>query len=402
VDKEKDSSPPNQLSGVSLAVLEGTRPHDRSAGSEWFFVTRGFYSRILVDGSQLSSRGWVLQERLLSQRTIHFTDDASIYLESNIGLHHIDGGFEPSDQLFAGTRSMLNWFIHQQLKGHISRRDGESLRGHEISEAPSAQALSSCYLSWYGIVERYSKCSLTKAEDKLLAISGIALKLQQLTGDQYYCGMWGQRFHQCLLWLRAKEKLQGGRCIRAPTWSWAAYDGPVQFPYWSSSGDDSKIKPEVEIGNVLSMSLPPQNSSIGILNGLALLELRQAVRIRTGVRFVDGQMGKPSWIQVVNFEVLKSQTRFWAVHDDLGKPIGWAALDLDERIYSDGEIDKITCVKIASHTDDRPESGFKRGYLVLFIKLSPFGRKSWFRVGMGQITETSWFDNSTPDTVYLF
>jgi Heterokaryon incompatibility protein (HET) len=402
VDKEKDTSPPDHSSGVSLAVLEGTRAHEGSAGSEWFFVTHGFYSRILVDGSQLSSRGWVLQERLLSQRTIHFTDGGSIYLESNAGLYHVDGGLEPSDQLFAGIRSMLNWFIHQQLKGHVSHRAGEPLRAHEISETPSAQALSSCYLNWYGIVQRYSQCSLTKSEDKMLAISGIAQKLQQLTGDQYYCGMWRQRFHQCLLWLRERETLQGAQCLRAPTWSWAAYDGPVQFPCWNSSGDDSKIKPEVEIGDVLSVSLPLQNSSTGILNGLALLELRQAVTIRTGLRFFDGQTGKPSWIEVVNLEVLKSQTRFWAVHDDLGKRIGWATLDEEERMYLDGEVDKITCVKIASHADDRPESGFKRGYLVLFIKLSSLGPKSWFRVGMGQITDTSWFDNATVDTIYLF
>jgi Heterokaryon incompatibility protein (HET) len=404
VDEAKDASPSHQplRQGDSMGVQDKTKGPDSSTRSECFFVTHGFYSRVLVDGSQLSSRGWALQERLLSQRTIHFTNDGSIYLESNAGLHRVDGGLEASDPLFTSTRSMLNWLVHQQWKGHVSYRNGESVRVTEISETPSAQALSCGYWSWYGIVERYSKCSLTKSEDRLLAISGIALKLQQFTGDKYYCGMWGQRFHQCLLWLREKERLQGAQCLRAPTWSWACCDGPVQFPCWSSNGDDRKIQPEIDIGNALSLSLPLQNSSIGILNGLALLELRQAVRIRTGLRFFNGQTGMPNLVDVVRFEVLKSQTRFWEVHDDLGKRIGWAALDAEERMYLDGEVDKITCVKIASHSDDRPESGFERGYLVLFITPSSLGPKSWFRVGMGQITETSWFENASGDTMYLF
>jgi hypothetical protein len=375
---------------------------NRNGRSQFFFVSQGFNSRSHLDGSLLSGRGWVLQERLLSQRTVHFAIGGSIYLESNNVLEHVDAGRELRYQHFASVRSALNLLHQQQMKA-------PSLHSHDLSiaigEAPQtlpSQVLDNVWVDWYEIVSRYSTCTLTKPEDKLVALSGIARKLQQVTEDKYYSGIWAHRFHTCLLWLRGKDKLQRSPCIRAPTWSWAAYDGHIQYPVWTSTGNDTNMKAEISVGNVLSLSTPVQDSDTGIFNGPVCLELHDAVIIGTGLRFSDPQSGKPQWKRAYNCVALKSETRFWQVHDDHGRPIGWASQDEEAREDIDGEVDQITCVKIASHADDRVETGFDRGYLVLFVAKAGFGARSWFRKGMGQITEKRWFDGRAKGTIHLF
>jgi hypothetical protein len=87
------------------------------------------------------------------------------------------------------------------------------------------------------------------------------------------------------------------------------------------------------------------------------------------------------------------------VADDRGELVGWAAVGDEEREDIDGEEDLITYVKIASHKGDRSESGFVRGYLVLFVKQIEAGM--WSRVGMGEITKTVWFDNMMPGSVMI-
>jgi hypothetical protein len=117
----------------------------------------------------------------------------------------------------------------------------------------------------------------------------------------------------------------------------------------------------------------------------------------TGLRFMDGQTGKPTWVQPPNWEQLTAETRFWTVHDDSGRRVGWASLDREEREEIDGEEEMITCIAIASHTDDNPARGFIRGFLVLFVTRISSG--VWLRVGMGQITETALFENIAPTNI---
>jgi Heterokaryon incompatibility protein (HET) len=49
--------------------------------SNAFFVMDGFNSQSYLEHSELSTRGWVLQERILSQKPIHFCKNGVIYFE---------------------------------------------------------------------------------------------------------------------------------------------------------------------------------------------------------------------------------------------------------------------------------------------------------------------------------
>lgn len=84
-------------------------------------------------------------------------------------------------------------------------------------------------------MEHYSRCQLTKASDKLVALSGIARHVQAELQDTYVAGLWKSNFVESLAW-RTQAEIRNSRpkIYRAPSWSWAAVDGPICFPCRSS------------------------------------------------------------------------------------------------------------------------------------------------------------------------
>src|SRR2546423_1312272 len=80
-----------------------------------------------------------------------------------------------------------------------------------------------CYL-WNRIVAAYMKCGLTKADDKLIALSGIASNMQQVLKDDYLDGLWRRFLPYELLWFVNNRKQTDGspsfrpNIYRAPSW----------------------------------------------------------------------------------------------------------------------------------------------------------------------------------------
>ncbi|KAL3418456.1 HET domain-containing protein [Phlyctema vagabunda] len=105
--------------------------------------------------------------------------------------------------------------------------------------------------SWYKVVSQYSGLQLTYRADIFPAISGIAKVFNEATGFQYVAGIWLEDIHSALLWYRLylgrKDVAQDRRSKdwRAPSWSWASLEGPVQNLYESTSThmSDSPIPP---------------------------------------------------------------------------------------------------------------------------------------------------------------
>ena len=88
---------------------------------------------------------------------------------------------------------------------------------------------------WNTMVEDYMRCQLTKEEDKLVAIGGVAQFWQMMTiKPDYKAGIWMKELPGALLWhceprpetvyssFRPKE-------YRAPSFCWASFEGPILF-----------------------------------------------------------------------------------------------------------------------------------------------------------------------------
>ena len=81
--------------------------------------------------------------------------------------------------------------------------------------------------AWYRIITEYTGRSLTRASDKLPAISGIARWVwAERPADDYLAGLLRHDLHLGLDWIC----YNGARpSSRLPSWSWAAVDGKVIF-----------------------------------------------------------------------------------------------------------------------------------------------------------------------------
>ncbi|OIW27818.1 hypothetical protein CONLIGDRAFT_682834 [Coniochaeta ligniaria NRRL 30616] len=92
---------------------------------------------------------------------------------------------------------------------------------------------------WDRVVEEFSKCKLTYAKDRLVAISGVAKWTQEHTGDEYLAGMWRADLDIALLWM-TREKGSAPTIAPAqyiaPSWSWASVNKGVRF-------DDAAVTP---------------------------------------------------------------------------------------------------------------------------------------------------------------
>lgn len=180
-----------------------------------------------VEQSPLNRRGWVLQERLLAPCTVYFT----------------------SKQLCWECKGLqaLEMIPNVQLSGHSSK-------DWDVGLSKTAETNTSklgIYWKWRSIIEAYTRCDpLTKESDKLVAISGMANVFAQHLESRYYAGLWEKFLPLDLLWdLSQFGQPQRPGSYRAPTWSWASFDGEISWTSGFAYPADGWI-PLVEVRSV--------------------------------------------------------------------------------------------------------------------------------------------------------
>jgi hypothetical protein len=89
--------------------------------------------------------------------------------------------------------------------------------------------------SWEECVQQYTACDLTFENDRLMALSGFArlkYKEYKATGVQntYLAGLWQNELLDHLHWVSTiKPPPTRPKFYRAPTWSWASINGPIEY-----------------------------------------------------------------------------------------------------------------------------------------------------------------------------
>jgi hypothetical protein len=203
--------------------------------------------------SPLLRRGWVMQERLLAPRTLHFTK-TELFWE----CHCVNSCETYPDS------------IPQVLRQFVSLNK-ETLR-------PSM---------WTSIIKEYSSCHLTEATDKLVAISGIARHIQQYNHDQYVAGMWRTDLARQLCW-RTRWPPRSRSAITsyiAPTWSWASSNGPISYMFAVEL-----VEAEYAIYWITVLDVELKNTGHDVFGGLVsgTLHLMCNVLLRVDVK-IDAQ-----------------------------------------------------------------------------------------------------------------
>jgi hypothetical protein len=236
VDWEKESVLMTQVYGQCDLNIAATAAEDASVGcfldrpKHWIFlITReedchGTYppSKELLlyvclpstwrnpARNALRNRAWIIQERHLSRRTLHFTETQVFWeCDQRTTFEFDHNGWLDYEQ---------NWSFYEF---HLGRR-------------PLTRS------SWRNILHRYSAAHLTKPSDRLVAIAGLAKSIQDVTHEDYIAGMWRGQLEDPsrLLWRAYGDNIRDPE-LTAPSWSWASLLGEIRLP------DDEHVRPKI-------------------------------------------------------------------------------------------------------------------------------------------------------------
>ena len=183
-------------------------------GPARFFTDASWKSGLFK--SPLYRRAWTLQERWLSRRILHFGRE-SLFFEC--------GELEASEMFPNRLPPMLIDF------DRTIHRMSSSLALRQI---PASKA--QIYEDWFEVTTVYAACGLTNAEDKLMALAGVAAEFAVALGDRYIAGLWESNLVIQLLWYVDHSMIRGpgkrsrrSPVYRGPSWSWVSIEAPISF-----------------------------------------------------------------------------------------------------------------------------------------------------------------------------
>ncbi|RSL49704.1 hypothetical protein CEP54_012298 [Fusarium duplospermum] len=159
-----------------------------------------------VDQSELNQRGWVMQERALSRRTIYFVENQSYW--------ECGGGVRCETMTKMNNRKAS--FLGDANFPHSAEKYVKGLKIEFFQD----------------LYVRYSKLALSFAFDRPIAIKGLENRLLSTFNTTGGYGVLDRYFHRSLLWKRGGDTLRritNTRSEPVPSWSWMAYDGAIDY-----------------------------------------------------------------------------------------------------------------------------------------------------------------------------
>ncbi|KAG8158066.1 hypothetical protein KVR01_011827 [Diaporthe batatas] len=182
--------------GLSIQPMDGSHLRD-------------IYRKAITE-SELLSRGWVVQEWLLSSRIVAFSETGGVFLVCSE---------DPPRSALSTVAVEKDW----HWAADMSYKSALDL---------SLAILSDIRKSWIRVVESYSGMNLTNvASDRLIALAGVASAFGSAfrsaldsTGPmEYYCGLWWDNLARGLCWEPVDQSNRVfGRVLGFPSWTWAS------------------------------------------------------------------------------------------------------------------------------------------------------------------------------------
>jgi hypothetical protein len=226
--------------GTNLFGSERTGSTDEDQLTRCTLIDVSFWDE-LVEHAPVNRRGWVLQERLMAPRVLHFCRDQIAWECAE--FEDAEGHPEMNPTL----RAKLGAIVDEGRLKNLTPDAGLALRSNRLKGlADPDKGMTDLYMYelWKQIVEVYSKTSLTVSRDKLIALSGIARRFCDedaklfTAPNVYIAGMWRNNLESQLLW-QVNELFRDGvfenparrDAARSPSFSWASIDTPHGITY---------------------------------------------------------------------------------------------------------------------------------------------------------------------------
>ncbi|KAK0626436.1 heterokaryon incompatibility protein-domain-containing protein [Immersiella caudata] len=177
-----------------------------------------------VEGGNLMKRAWVLQERVLSRRIIHFTS-THIYSECGNGVL--------CEKLTNLTPPLgkQRFFLDPNFPSRLN--EAGYLRTVDFVQF---------------LFRKYSTSGLTFAADRDVAIYSLVKRMGEVLETEVRYGIFHCFLGSLLLWKRDENKTSpisyGDRSV--PSWSWMAYPGGIDFIL--AANQDLEVPRDVDLG----------------------------------------------------------------------------------------------------------------------------------------------------------
>ena len=224
-----------RIPGQNLIVAPGPESGETPAHFPRTFVNGGELEKPRNYGSQLQTRGWTFQERVLAPRVLHY------------GEHEL--AWECASAITCECRAPRSGIGRRAAHETTYKAEWSTQTGNGASLEFSRR--------WMALVAKYSSRALTYSSDKLPALAGLASRVARSSSCTYLAGHWKEDLARKLLWTAGSMPLIGGGCrhadYHAPSWSWASLHGAQIFGH---------IDPESEVTlTVKEASCTPRHST---------------------------------------------------------------------------------------------------------------------------------------------
>ena len=248
--------------------------------------------------SALASRGWILQERLLSQRMLYF-GSRSMYWECNT------------------TTSF------ESLHFPVPRDSPLRIEIAKLSFGRQDKSRRDWLRTWYELIDTYSTMDLTYQTDKFPAISALAQRFSQVLNDQYVAGLWRSDIVKGLAWhITAGQQLssladQDAKPYVAPSWSWASTEREIRHLFTFTN--EWPTYPDLIQAEVIDVTTVPASSTFSSLapnrSSITLRARPFTARVTRGYEgFLDTMLWKAHTTGLDSFPVTSLGT-FYPDHE---------------------------------------------------------------------------------------
>lgn len=366
----------------------------RGNNTNWFIYLRKFvHPEFEPAATRINHRGWVVQERILSRRILHF-DELQVHWECPKHLVSEEG----KEKEMSAWDKPAYW-LHQNLKPLIRKKIDQYPVKEEKSDPDRWAALCKLYNFLVFTFREFSQCDLTYPKDKLPAVLGLVNEVRRATGMEYYDGHFflDQRLLiYSLLWytesfLCADKSPRPDR-VRAPSWSWAAMEGN-RIPHFYDSALSKPRKMLLEIKEVLGLKMRGLEPYHALLCSGRVVEARRS-DYWIGTQGYRNELIKPptSGHEILDPEEKRHFCEFsrrprkgWVCFDDrANRPesfflVGICECRLGE--YNSYVNDCKECPVLVVAPDKLDDE-----------KDSPAQRMVFKRIGLGALRDSAWFD----------
>jgi hypothetical protein len=228
----------------------------------------------MLEEAKLNRRAWIVQERILSPRVLHF-DRQQLFWE----CRELE-----ACEAYPGGTPKIPYHPVLNLKIAIPMQGSDFFQEGQATDAVRPNRADPFLNYWGSIVELYCRGLLTMSGDKLVALSGIADEAQELLKDDYLAGLWRRTLLEELIWV-ADDEHPGSSLrfrpneYRAPSWSWASLEGRVSYYECLPSSHESGC----HWASVVDAQVTPISSKTGQVSG--------------GLLKISGRLGLLRWAQ---------------------------------------------------------------------------------------------------------